>query len=92
MHLKCLQLMILKQSHFVKLVSVPCLRHVRDGIARGTGTVVTLANEKENLVMLKEKASAHYSFSKGTSTQSYPGSMMGTIALLRQSLPGCTMV
>ena len=35
--------------------------------------------------MLKEKASAHYSFSKGTSTQSYPGSMMGTIALLRQS-------
>ena len=58
---------------------------MRDGIARGTGTVVTLANSKENLVMLKEKASAHYSFSKGTSTQSYPGSMMGTIALLRQS-------
>ncbi|HET9745843.1 MAG TPA: amidohydrolase family protein [Chitinophagaceae bacterium] len=61
------------------------LSHVRDGIARGTGTVVTLANSKENLVMLKEKASAHYSFTKGTSTQSYPGSMMGTIALLRQS-------
>ena len=48
------------------------LSHVRDGIARGTGTVVTLANSKENLVMLKEKASAHYSFNKGTSTQSYP--------------------
>ncbi len=61
------------------------LSHVRDGIARGTGTVVTLANEKENLVMIKEKASAHYSFSKGTSTQSYPSSMMGNIALLRQS-------
>ena len=61
------------------------LSHVRDGIARGTGTVVTLANSKENLVMLKEKASAHYSFTKGTSTQSYPSSMMGTIALLRQS-------
>src|SRR5215203_6579544 len=61
------------------------LSHVRDGISRGSGTVVTLANSKENLVMLKEKASAHYSFSKGTSTQSYPGSMMGTIALLRQS-------
>ena len=61
------------------------LSHVRDGIARGTGTVVTLANSKENLVMLKEKASAHYSFSKGTSTQSYPSSMMGSIALLRQS-------
>ena len=61
------------------------LSHVRDGIARGTGAVVTLANEKENLVILKEKASAHYSFSKGTSTQSYPNSIMGTIALLRQT-------
>jgi len=61
------------------------LSHMRDGISRGTGTVVTLANSKENLVMLKEKASAHFSFSKGTSTQSYPGSMMGCIALLRQS-------
>ena len=61
------------------------LTHVRDGIARGTGSVVTLANENENLVILKERASAHYSFNKGTSRQSYPGSMMGMIALLRQS-------
>lgn len=61
------------------------LTHVKDGIARGTGTVVTLANQNENLVILKEKASAHYSFNKGTSTQSYPSSVMGSIALLRQS-------
>lgn len=61
------------------------LSHVRDGIARGTGAVVSLANEKENLVIVKERAAAHYSFSKGSSTQSYPGSMMGMIALLRQS-------
>jgi len=61
------------------------LTHQKDGIARGTGALVTLASEKENLVMLKEKASAHYSFSKGTSTQNYPFSMMGTIALLRQT-------
>ncbi len=61
------------------------LTHVKDGIARGTGTIVTLASEKENFVILKERASAHYSFSKGTSTQSYPGSMMGMIALLRQT-------
>lgn len=40
---------------------------------------------KENMVILKEKASAHYSFSKGTSTQSYPSSMMGNISLLRQT-------
>ena len=61
------------------------LSHVRDGIARGTGTLVSLAGEKENFVILKEKASAHYSFSKGSSTQSYPSSMMGSIALLRQT-------
>ncbi|HSZ86729.1 MAG TPA: amidohydrolase family protein [Puia sp.] len=61
------------------------LTHEKDGIARGTGVVVTLANEKENLVIVKEKASAHYSLSKGNSTQSYPGSLMGVIALLRQT-------
>ncbi len=61
------------------------LTHQKDGIARGTGAFVTLANEKENLVIVKEKASANYSFSKGTSTQSYPGSMMGSVALLRQT-------
>ncbi|MFT3845828.1 MAG: amidohydrolase family protein [Lacibacter sp.] len=61
------------------------LTHQRDGIARGTGVFVTLASEKENKVVLREKASAHYSFSKGTSTQSYPSSIMGSIALLRQT-------
>lgn len=61
------------------------LTHVKDGVARGTGAVVTLANEKENLVIVKEKATAHYSFNKGSSTQSYPSSKMGYIALLRQT-------
>ena len=61
------------------------LTHLKDGIARGTGTVVALNDKKENLVMLKDKAAAFFSFNKGTSTQSYPGSLMGSIALLRQS-------
>jgi imidazolonepropionase-like amidohydrolase len=61
------------------------LTHVKDGIARGTGMVVSLANEKENFIIIKDKASAHYSFNKGSSTQSYPNSMMGMIALLRQT-------
>lgn len=61
------------------------LTHVKDGIARGTGAVVSLASEKENLLIIKDRASAHYSFNKGSSTQSYPSSMMGMIALLRQS-------
>ncbi|MBL7767413.1 MAG: amidohydrolase family protein [Flavipsychrobacter sp.] len=61
------------------------LTHVQDGIARGTGTVVTLADDKENKTVLKDKAASHFSFSKGSSTQVYPSSLMGTIALLRQS-------
>lgn len=61
------------------------LTHVKDGIARGTGAVVTLAERQENFILVKEKASAHYSFNKGSSTQSYPGSIMGMISLLRQT-------
>ncbi len=61
------------------------LTHQKDGIARGTGPLVTLATQPDNFVMLKDKAAAFYSFSKGTSTQSYPNSMMGMIALLRQT-------
>ena len=60
------------------------LTHQMDGISRGTGALVTLAKEKENLVILREKATAHYSFNKGSSTQDYPNSLMGSIALLRQ--------
>ena len=61
------------------------LTHQKDGLVRGTGAVVTLSSEKDNLVVVKEKASANLSFSKGTSNVSYPSSMMGNIALLRQT-------
>jgi imidazolonepropionase-like amidohydrolase len=61
------------------------LSHQKDGIARGTGVLATLANLADNFVVIKDKASANYSFSKGTSLQSYPQSIMGTIALLRQT-------
>jgi imidazolonepropionase-like amidohydrolase len=37
------------------------------------------------LVIIKERASANYSMSKGSSTQGYPSSVMGVIALLRQT-------
>lgn len=59
--------------------------HHPDGIARGTGIVASLANATNNKVILKDKATAHYSFNKGTSSQSYPSSLMGSIALLRQT-------
>ncbi|KAA2241435.1 amidohydrolase family protein [Chitinophaga agrisoli] len=61
------------------------LTHQQDGIARGTGALVTLAANRENKALIREKASAQYSFDKGSSTQNYPGSLMGCIALLRQT-------
>lgn len=56
-----------------------------DGIARGTGSMVTLSDKNEQEVILVEKAAAFYSFNKGSSNQDYPTSEMGAIALLRQS-------
>lgn len=57
-----------------------------DGIARGASTLLTLdAAEKEHQSILKDQAAAHFSFKKGTSTQNYPSSLMGAIALLRQT-------
>lgn len=56
-----------------------------DGISRGTSTLVSLAKDRENMVILKEKSAAHFSFEKGSSTQEYPGSLMGSVALLRQN-------
>ena len=59
--------------------------HVMDGIVRGTGSVVSLAHKSNNLALLKDKSSAHFSFNKGSSTQDYPGSLMGVISLIRQT-------
>jgi imidazolonepropionase-like amidohydrolase len=57
----------------------------KDGIVRGTGAVVSLGDGRENELMINDKAAAVYSFDKGTSTQDYPSSLMGAIALLRQT-------
>lgn len=57
-----------------------------DGIARGTATCVTLnAEDGDNKTMLQDKVAACYSFNKGTSNQEYPSSLMGAIALMRQT-------
>ncbi len=58
----------------------------KDGIARGTATCVTLnAEDGDNMVMLNNKVANCFSFDKGTSRQDYPSSLMGAIALIRQS-------
>ena len=58
---------------------------IRDGIARGTSLVATLGDEKENQVIINREAAANYSFNKGSAATDYPQSLMGAIALLRQT-------
>ena len=55
-----------------------------DGIARGTAALVTTGDGKANNLILKNKASANYSFSRGRSADMYPMAQFGIIALLRQ--------
>lgn len=55
-----------------------------DGIARGTSALVSLADNKANDIVLKDHASANYSFNRGTSEDMYPTAQYGAIALLRQ--------
>ncbi|RLJ77668.1 amidohydrolase family protein [Pedobacter alluvionis] len=57
----------------------------RDGIARGVSAVVTLNEGADNSVFLKDQTAANYSFNKGSSSNDYPTSLMGSIALLRQT-------
>lgn len=56
-----------------------------DGVARGSSALVTLGDKGSNHALLMDRAAAHYSFNRGTSTQYYPRSLMGMISLLRQT-------
>ena len=84
LHVKNFSVNDARAKEYRKLGFGSVLSHQLDGISRGVGLLTTLAKEKENMVILKEKASAHFSFDKGSSTQDYPNSLMGSIALLRQ--------
>ena len=75
-----------KADELRKLGFGAVLTHPHDGIVRGTGSLVTLADERENRVVLKQNLTAHYSFNRGSSAQTYPNSMMGSVALLRQAM------
>lgn len=75
-----------KADELRKLGFGTVLTSQKDGIVRGSGAVVLLNSaHKENENVLRDRAAAFYSFSKGTSTQDYPSSLMGSIALLRQT-------
>lgn len=60
--------------------------HIQDGIARGSGTLIAL-NPKETDAqrILATRSAQYFSFSRSrVKKQSYPGSLMGSMALLRQ--------
>ena len=57
----------------------------RDGVIRGTSVLSVLGNGKENDLIIKDRAASNFSFNPGSSTQDYPSSLMGAIALIRQT-------
>ncbi|MBA3971333.1 MAG: amidohydrolase, partial [Bacteroidetes bacterium] len=72
-------------EEFRKMGFGAVLTFQKEGIVRGSGAVVALGENKENELIISSKATAMYSFDKGTSSQDYPSSLMGSIALLRQT-------
>ena len=76
---------ILASDEMRKMGFGAVLTFQRDGIVRGSAAVVSLADGKENNLIIADRAAAMFSFDKGTSTQDYPSSLMGAIALLRQT-------
>ncbi len=75
-----------KAKELLKLGFGTVNTHIHDGIARGTSVISVLNNsEKNNISILAQKGAQHFSFRKSvTSKQSYPSSLMGSMALLRQ--------
>jgi imidazolonepropionase-like amidohydrolase len=59
---------------------------VKDGIFRGRGFVTSLAEGLPNDLVMRPQTWHFLSFDKGTSPQDYPSSLMGAIALIRQTL------
>ncbi len=60
--------------------------HIMDGIARGTGVLIALNDKGTNADrIISERSGQFFSFKKSVaSRQSYPTSLMGSIALLKQ--------
>lgn len=57
-----------------------------DGIFQGSALTVSLASGRSNDVVLNPHTRQFMSFDKGSSEQQYPSSLMGSIALIRQTL------
>lgn len=59
---------------------------IQDGICRGTSVVVSTGNHPSHEAIIKKNVHSAWSFNKGSSSQDYPGSAMGAVALIRQSI------
>ena len=57
-----------------------------DGIFRGQATSISLADAIPNQVIYQARAAQFMAFDKGSSPQDYPNSLMGSMALIRQTL------
>ena len=72
-------------SKYRKMGFAITLSHLEDGISRGTGIITMTGDETNPIMLMNSNASSNFSFYKGSSTQDYPSSLMGSIALLRQT-------
>ncbi|MBE8168464.1 MAG: amidohydrolase family protein [Shewanella sp.] len=57
-----------------------------DGIFRGRGTTVSLADNIPNNIIYQSRSHRFMALNKGSSKQDYPASLMGSLALIRQTL------
>ena len=74
-----------KAEEFLKLGFGVVGTHVQDGVARGTGSLIALNNSSEHSKIITNSISNHFGFTRSVaSDQSYPSSLMGMMALLRQ--------
>ncbi|OYQ48442.1 amidohydrolase family protein [Flavobacterium aurantiibacter] len=74
-----------RAESFLKNGFSTVVTHQRDGIVRGTGAAISLLLENSAKRILNPKSATFYSFDRSVAAiQSYPSSLMGSIALLRQ--------
>jgi imidazolonepropionase-like amidohydrolase len=72
---------MLRKAGYTTVNAVP-----RDGVFRGTSSIVNLKEGSNNEMIASSRSSLCLSFAKGSSPQQYPASLMGTIALIRQTM------
>jgi hypothetical protein len=75
----------LRECGFTNVVTFP-----EEGIFRGSGALIQLADKKPNEIILRNDVAQAMSFSKGKSFKgkginAYPSSLMGSIAIIRQT-------